>query len=205
MISFLRGTLLHQMPPELVLDVQGVGYEVFAPMSTHYQLSGLNTPLSLYIQTQVREDAITLYGFATQEERHLFRQLLKVNGVGAKMALAILSGMSVDEFVRAVGEENITQLMKLPGVGKKTAERLVIEMRDRLKDWPQHLRAVQLPNEALAPPVQPFEVHQEMAAQALESLGYKPIEARNMIRQVDASVSSVAEMIRAALQKVAKV
>jgi Holliday junction DNA helicase RuvA len=204
MISFLRGTLLHHMPPELVLDVQGVGYEVFAPMSTHYKLGGLNTPLSLYIQTQVREDAITLYGFVTQEERHLFRQLLKVNGVGAKMALAILSGMSVDDFVRAVSEENITTLVKLPGVGKKTAERLVIEMRDRLTDWPTHLSPVSVD---FAPVVQTtnLEGAGQMAAQALESLGYKPIEAKKMVADVGQKDLPVAELIRMALQKVAKV
>jgi len=133
MISRLTGLVMDKNPPELVLDVNGVGYEVFAPMSTYCTLPAEpSEKVSSLIHTVVREDAFLLYGFSTAQERQLFRQLLKINGVGAKLTLAILSGMSVNEFAQCVEAENATALVKLPGVGKKTAERLLIEMRDKV-------------------------------------------------------------------------
>jgi holliday junction DNA helicase RuvA len=133
MIGRLRGEIVHKQPPFLLLEVNGVGYELESPLSTFYDLPGVGAQVSLYTHLLVREDAQVLYAFAGERERALFRALLKVSGIGAKMALAILSGMSVDEFARCVQTDNSAALVRLPGIGKKTAERLVIEMRDRLE------------------------------------------------------------------------
>jgi Holliday junction DNA helicase RuvA len=135
MIGQIRGIILEKQAPQLTVDVHGVGYEIDAPMSTFYQLPDAGKEVRLYTHFVVREDAQLLYGFYTQEERHLFRTLLKVNGVGPKLALTILSSASPDEFVRSVLNNDTDSLVKLPGIGKKTAERLVIEMRDKLKEW----------------------------------------------------------------------
>ena len=131
MIGRLRGEIVTKQAPYLLLEVNGVGYELEAPMSTFYKLPATGEPATLFTHLAVREDAHTLYAFATEDERELFRSLLKVNGVGAKMALAILSGMSAGEFAGCVQDSNITALIRIPGVGRKTAERLIIEMRDR--------------------------------------------------------------------------
>ncbi|HIJ48241.1 MAG TPA: Holliday junction branch migration protein RuvA, partial [Gammaproteobacteria bacterium] len=135
MIGRLSGVLVERKPPELLVDVGGVGYELEASMSTFYQLPTVGESVVLFTHMVVREDAQLLYGFATESERRMFRALIRVRGVGAKLALAILSGMSAEDFVRSVQDENITALVRLPGVGKKTAERLVLEMKDRLKEW----------------------------------------------------------------------
>ena len=132
MIGRLSGQLLEKTPPSLVLDVQGVGYEVDAPMSTFYALPALNESVSLFTHLVVREDAQLLYGFATRTERVVFRALLKVNGVGAKVALSILSGLSVDEFLACVASKDVAALVRVPGIGKKTAERLLIELQDKV-------------------------------------------------------------------------
>ena len=132
MIGRLRGELVVKHPPQLMLDVQGVGYELEAPMSTFYQLPALGQQVSLFTHLAIRDDAHVLYGFAREAERALFRSLLKVSGVGAKMALAILSGMSADEFGRCVQQGDSASLVRLPGIGKRTAERLIVEMRGRL-------------------------------------------------------------------------
>ena len=134
MIGFLRGKLVHKAPPFLVLDVQGVGYEVEAPMTTFYDLPAINEEIKLHTHLVVREDAHILFGFSTEADRTLFRTLIKVNGVGPKLALTILSGQSAEEFHRCIHDNDTQALVRLPGVGKKTAERLVIEMRDRLPD-----------------------------------------------------------------------
>ena len=134
MIGFLRGKLVHKAPPFLVLDVQGVGYEVEAPMTTFYDLPAINEEIKLHTHLVVREDAHILFGFSTEADRTLFRTLIKVNGVGPKLALTILSGQSAEEFHRCIQDNDTQTLVRLPGVGKKTAERLVIEMRDRLPD-----------------------------------------------------------------------
>lgn len=135
MIGRLRGTLLEKQAPDLLIEVNGVGYEVQMPLNSFYQLPAVGAEAIIYIHFVVREDAQLLYGFCHPTERALFRQLIKANGVGPKLALTILSGMTASQFVRCVQHDDVSTLVKLPGVGKKTAERLVIEMRDRLKDW----------------------------------------------------------------------
>ena len=137
MIGFLRGTLLKKQPPLLILDVNGVGYEIDAPMTTFYILPDIGNEIEIFTHLVVRDDAHLLFGFATENERHLFRNLIKVNGVGAKMALTILSGIEADEFSQCIQNNDAERLIKLPGVGKKTAERLIVEMRDRLDNLPK--------------------------------------------------------------------
>ena len=134
MIGFLRGTLIAKRPPTLTLDVGGVGYELEAPMSTFYRLPDTGQPLSLVTHLVVREDAHVLFGFFTEAERALFRSLLKVSNVGPRIALGVLSGMSVDGFYQCVRDKDLVSLTKIPGVGRKTAERLLLEMADRLPE-----------------------------------------------------------------------
>ena len=198
MIGFLRGVLCDKQPPGLLLDVQGVGYEVEAPMTTFYDLPAVGETVTLYTHLAVREDAHTLYGFSKLSDRSLFRTLIRVNGVGAKLALTILSGMDAGTFAACVQAGDTAALVKLPGVGKKTAERLVVEMRDRLADWdlpgrggPSASAPSRLPDVAI--PV-------EEAVSALIALGYKPQEASRMVRVVDSRDLSTEEIIRTALQ-----
>lgn len=201
MIGRLRGELAAKQAPSLLVDVNGIGYELDAPMSTFYNLPELGQPVTLYTHLAVREDAHTLYGFATLPERRLFRTLIKVSGVGAKLALAILSGMSADEFALCVSDGDATSLTRLPGVGKKTAERLIVEMRDRLADW--HEQGGIAPAGS-TPLVGRVEGGVADAVSALVALGYKPQEASRMVRAVDSQGLSSEEIIRAALQSVAK-
>lgn len=201
MIGQLRGELLAKQPPLLLIDVQGVGYEVDAPMSTFYSLPEIGAQIVLLTHLVVREDAHTLYGFATETERKLFRSLIKVNGVGAKLALTILSGISVDEFCLCVSGNDALTLTRLPGVGKKTAERLIIEMRDRLTDW-------QMPETALVSgtatgQIAPVDAVSE-AVSALISLGYKAQEASRMVRALDTTDMNSEQIIRQALQNLVK-
>lgn len=195
MIGLLRGKLLVKQPPDLVLDVNGVGYEVQASMTTFYDLPDLQQEVTLYTHLSVREDAHLLYGFSSPVERDLFRLLLKVNGVGPKMALAIISGMNPQEFRQVVIAGDIQRLSRIPGVGKKTAERLVIELRDRL---PKAIAAEQGYTPAVvAAPV--ISVSDE-AINALLALGYKPVQASQMIAAYENQGLSVEEMIRQALR-----
>jgi len=198
-IGRLRGTLVVKQAPQLLIDVNGIGYEVSAPMSTFYSLPEIGETITLHTHLVVREDAHTLYGFATENERAMFRALIKVNGVGAKLALTILSGISAEDFIRCVMDNDIAGLTRLPGVGKKTAERLIIEMRDKLKDWGA-VTTNESPNLAL---VQPADAVAD-AVSALIALGYKPPEASKMVRVVDAKDLPSEEIIRQALQAVAK-
>ncbi|MBX2826438.1 MAG: Holliday junction branch migration protein RuvA [Gammaproteobacteria bacterium] len=200
MIGRIRGTLLEKNPPQLLLDVAGVGYEIDAPMSTFYDLPAIGEILTLHIQQIVREDANLLYGFGSTRERALFRSLLKVNGVGARVALAILSGMSVDDFSLCVTRDDVTALTRIPGIGKKTAERLVVEMRDKLPtDLP--LAAVGKP-ETLNPTVTSGSAG-EQALEALVSLGYKPAEATRLIAGIELDDQvTVEDIIRAALKSI---
>ncbi|MCK9532033.1 MAG: Holliday junction branch migration protein RuvA [Gammaproteobacteria bacterium] len=201
MIGRLRGTLAEKHPPQLLLDVQGVGYEIEAPMSTFYQLPGLGEVVTLYTQLVVREDAHLLFGFATLSERTMFRSLMKVNGVGAKLALTILSGISANDFARCVQEGDTAALQRLPGVGKKTAERLVVEMRDRLDDW----QPVPVLPTAQPVPVAPSGSQAlRDAISALVALGYKPQEASRLVNGLDEDLSSE-DLIRAALKRAVKV
>lgn len=198
MIGRLTGILLEKQPPHLLLDVNGVGYELDAPMSTFYQLPSTGEKVSLFTHLVVREDAWLLCGFASQAERRMFRDLIKVNGVGAKLALAILSGINADEFARCIQEGDSTSLVRLPGVGKKTAERLIIEMRDRLKDWESEGMPIStIANTAVGQANDPGRD----AVSALVSLGYKPQEASRMVSIVSHDeVESSEELIRAALK-----
>jgi Holliday junction DNA helicase RuvA len=201
MIGRLHGTLLAKRVPVLLLDVQGVGYELEAPMTTFYELPAVGAAVTLHTHLVVRDDAHLLYGFATEAERSLFRSLLKVSGVGAKLALTILSGISVDGFVRCVQNNDSASLTRLPGIGKKTAERLVLEMRDRLADW--H-----------APPIVTLEGKTTVAdgtpapvadaISALVALGYKPQEASRMVHALEVADLGSEQIIRRALQSMVK-
>ena len=197
MIGFLRGVLIDKQPPSLLLDVQGVGYEVEAPMTTFYDLPPVGESVALFTHLAVREDAHTLYGFGKASDRSLFRSLIKVNGVGTRLALTILSGMQASEFVLCVQAGDTASLVKLPGVGKKTAERLVVEMRDKLSDWGGGAGVAG----GLAATARPDVVNPvEEAVSALMALGYKAHEASRLVRAIDARTLSTEDIIRAALQ-----
>jgi Holliday junction DNA helicase RuvA len=197
-IGRLQGVLSRKEPPALMLDVGGVGYELEAPMTTFYELPAVGERVTLYTHLVVREDAHLLYGFVREAQRRLFRELLKVNGVGPRVALAVLSGLSDDEFSRCVAEEDIARLTKVPGIGRKTAERLVIEMRDKLpKDIPLPASTA-----AAAGPVAPGDPVSE-AVSALVALGYKPNEASRAVRNASTKGLSAEEIIRQALKGMA--
>ena len=198
MIGFLRGKLVHKAPPFLVLDVNGVGYEIEAPMTTFYDLPALNQEIKLHTHLVVREDAHILFGFFAEAERSLFRTLIKVNGVGPKLALTILSGQSAEEFHRCIHDNDTQALVRLPGVGKKTAERLVIEMRDRLPELDDSSVA-SVNNQSGANPVNSVNPKQE-AISALCSLGYKPLDASKMVQNISADDKTCEDIIRLALQ-----
>ncbi len=198
MIGRLRGELVYKQPPYLMLDVNGVGYELEAPMSTFYDLPEQGRQVTLSTHLVVRDDAHILYGFGSESERALFRALLKVSGVGAKMALAILSGMSADEFARCVQSDDTASLVRLPGIGKKTAERLIVEMRDRL-DGLGMGGAVSLPPAGRDAPAATDTPVAE-AVGALIALGYKPSEASRMVRAVESEGLTSEAIIRAALK-----
>jgi Holliday junction DNA helicase RuvA len=193
MIGALTGTLSSKEPPRLLLQVQGVGYEVEVPMSTYLALPPVGSGVCLRIHHVLREDASLLFGFVTEPERALFRALLKVNGVGPKVALAILSGVSAEAFRAAIASEDVSTLTRIPGVGRKTAERLVVEMRDHFKD------VAVLPGGASVP-----LAPREEALHALLALGYKPPEAQRMLEKVAADDATTEDLIRAALQAVGK-
>ncbi len=203
MVGRLHGTLIEKQPPLLMIDVQGVGYEVQVPMTTVFQLPPLGETVTLLTHFAVSENAQTLYGFYTKKDRELFRTLIKVSGVGPKMALGILSGMDVDQLVRCFMDNNTGALVKVPGVGKKTAERLVVEMRDRLKDWQMGSSPLA---ELEAASVGGANVSaNDMAAEAesaLVALGYKPTEASKLVAaaQPDASAATSEDLIRLALR-----
>ena len=201
MIGRIRGVLVEKKPPWLVLDVQGVGYEIEAPMTTFYQLPELHTEVNLYTHLIVREDAHLLFGFLTEGERRLFRALLKVNGVGARMALTILSGAGADEFAACIHAGDVSRLTRLPGVGKKTAERLIVEMRDRLSDW-SPAPAIALGHSGPGPDQTPEAVAD--AISALVALGYKPQEASRYVHAIDTDGMTSEAIIREALKALAR-
>ena len=200
MIGRLTGLLFEKRAPQILIDCQGVGYEVDVSMTTFYQLPDVGEQVSIWTHLQVKEDSHTLIGFSNEQERKLFRQLIRISGVGAKLALTILSGIDNREFVRCVSQNDIASLTRLPGIGKKTAERLIIEMRDKLAD--------------LVPDSQPASGEQALAAgfdrshtkeavEALQALGYKPVDADKMVRQVESSEDSnlsTADLIKQALR-----
>ena len=194
MIGSIRGRLTLKQPPRIIVECGGVGYEIDTPMSTFLELPQVGADIFLHTHLQVREDAQSLFGFATEEEKVLFRALLKVSGVGARMALAILSGMSVADFHRCVLHEDSAMLIKIPGVGRKTAERLIIEMRDRID------RQQALPKTAGRP--SGADARSE-AFDALVALGYKPREVKQLIGHLDVDDKSAEDIIRSALRQVA--
>lgn len=200
MIGFLKGRLAAKNPPGLLLDVGGVGYELEAPMSTFYGLPGVGEQVALFTHMVVREDAHVLFGFGTEAERRLFRGLLKVSGVGPKIALGILSGSSVDDFLRTIEAEDIAMLTRIPGIGRKTAERVIIEMRDSVKKLSAGIPGA-VSAAAFGAPVSP----QSEAFSALLALGYKPPEAMRLLKAVEEPGLATTELIRNALKAAAKV
>ncbi len=199
MIGFLKGRIAAKQPPTLLIDVNGVGYELEAPMSTFYTLPAIGEPAALFTHLVVREDAHVLFGFASDSERRLFRALIKVSGVGPKMALGILSGSSVEDFLRIVEAEDTAMLTRIPGIGRKTAERVIIEMRDSVKKFSAMAgdAAHPLPKSGVASP------HAE-AFGALVALGYKPVEVTRLLKMFEESNLSTEELIRSALKAAAK-
>jgi Holliday junction DNA helicase RuvA len=203
MIGRLKGIIIEKQPPQILVDVGGVGYEAQAPMTSFYPMPAVGEQVILHTHLSVSENAHQLFAFYTQDERKLFRTLIKVSGVGPKMALAILSGMPVNEFVQCVIEANSAALVRVPGVGKKTAERLIIEVKDRLKGW-----------ESLDSTLATFGGNLQSSKQssmtadaesALIALGYKPTDAAKVISSVQkgATIESSEELIRLALKSLA--
>ena len=196
MIGSLRGRLSAKQAPQIVIECSGVGYEVETPMSTFLELPELGTDLFLYTHLLVREDAQILYGFASEDERLMFRTLLKVNRVGAKLALGILSAMSTNDFRRCVELEDTTAMSKIPGIGKKTAERLIIEMRDRID--------AAAPGGGKSAPLTVEASARNEAVDALVALGYKPKEVHTLIAKLDIEDKSAEDIIRLALKQAAQ-
>lgn len=196
MIGSLRGRLLAKHPPALTVDVNGVGYELEAPMSTFYDLPATGAEVHLFTHLVVREDAQVLYGFATEAERRLFRALLRVSGVGPRIALGLLSGISVEGFLHCIEAQDAGSLVRIPGIGRKTAERLLIEMRDRVGNLAgigEHALVAAATGNA-----------QAEAFSALVALGYKPAEVTRLLKAADGSDGSVEDLIRRALQAAAR-
>jgi Holliday junction DNA helicase RuvA len=197
-IGFLKGRLAVKQPPMLMVDVNGVGYEMEAPMSTFYGLPATGEAVALFTHLVVREDAHILYAFGTDGERRLFRGLLKVSGVGPKIALGILSGASVEDFLRTIEAEDVAMLTRIPGIGRKTAERVIIEMRDSVKklSMPSVGTGAVEPGATLSPQGEAFS--------ALIALGYKPPEVARLLKSIDEPGLSTTEIIRRALKSAAK-
>jgi Holliday junction DNA helicase RuvA len=198
-IGRLRGKIIEKRPPHMVVDVNGVGYEVEAPMTTFYRLPEVGAETQLFTHLAVREDAHLLFAFSTEEERRLFRALLKVSGVGTKLALAIISGIEPAQFAACVSHGDAVRLTSLPGIGKKTAERLIVEMRDRLADWHRE------PLSSTAPPTSgtssPRHDSVADAVAGLVSLGFKPQEASRLVHSLDFDPDAASEeIIRQALR-----
>jgi Holliday junction DNA helicase RuvA len=193
MIASLRGRLTLKQAPAIIIECSGVGYEVQTPMSTFLELPPTGDELFLFTHMVIREDAQTLYGFGTEEERALFRMLLKISGVGAKMGLAVLSAMSVEGFRRCVEYEDSATLVKVPGIGRKTAERLIIEMRDRIDAPSAQSATTEVRVDAGA---------KSEAVDALISLGYKPREVQKLIGELDVDGKTAEDIIRLALRQV---
>ena len=196
MIGSLRGRITSKTPPQLTVEVGGVGYEVEAPMSTFLHLPAVGEEVKLLTHFVVREDAQLLYGFATEDERRLFRSLLKVSGIGPKIGLALLSGMSVESFALSVRNQDVDALIRVPGIGRKTAERMLVEMRDKLAPASGGTPDALVLQSGAAPEAEAFA--------ALVSLGYKPPEATRLLKAAGPGTHSTEELIRRALQSAAK-
>ncbi|MCF6435170.1 MULTISPECIES: Holliday junction branch migration protein RuvA [Pseudoalteromonas] len=202
MIGRLSGILLEKQPPEILLDVAGVGYEVQMPMTCFYELPNIGEQTAVYTHFVVREDAQLLFGFNHKKERALFRELIKANGVGPKLGLAILSGMSAEQFIQCVNNEDATTLVKIPGVGKKTAERLVLEMKDRLKNFGHDLLTPFSDAAVLEPTQNPTvaDTPADDAVAALMALGYKQAQALKAVKNVSQPNMSTEALIKEALK-----
>ncbi|WWP02367.1 MAG: Holliday junction branch migration protein RuvA [Candidatus Dasytiphilus stammeri] len=201
MIGHLRGVIIDKYPPQILLEVNGIGYEISMPMTCFYLLPELKCETNIVVHFVVRKDAQLLFGFNNKQERTLFRELIKVNGIGPKLALAILSGMSATQFISAIESKQISSLVRLPGVGKKIAERLVVEMKDRLKDKYSNFFSCKN-NDTSIKNTRARDAEEE-AISALVVLGYKPQEASRMIRNINNHIKSAADcetLIREALR-----
>ncbi|MGC7560334.1 Holliday junction branch migration protein RuvA [Pasteurella sp. PK-2025] len=201
MIGHLTGRLIEKQPPEILLDVQGVGYELLLPMTSFYNLPEIGQQTSLFTHLVVREDAHLLFGFSQKTDRTLFRELIKTNGVGPKLALAILSAMSVNEFVYAIEREELSKLVKIPGVGKKTAERLLVELKGKFKGVSQgdfFIESQHIPTTTAT--MQATSEPNAEAVSALVALGYKPAEAEKMVKRIAKPHLSSEQLIREALK-----
>ncbi|MFZ7187983.1 Holliday junction branch migration protein RuvA [Avibacterium avium] len=201
MIGRLTGLLVEKQPPEILLDVQGVGYELLLPMTSFYNLPEIGQQTTLFTHLVVREDAHLLFGFSHKQDRTLFRELIKTNGVGPKLALAILSAMSVNEFAYAIEREELSKLVKIPGVGKKTAERLLVELKGKFKDLQQgdfFIESTHLPAAEKSPNKENVQIDDAVAA--LIALGYKASEAEKMVKKVAAPALNSEQLIREALK-----
>ena len=196
MIGRLHGKLVHKAPPSLLIDVAGVGYELEAPMTTFYDLPPVGEPVTLYTHLVVRDDAQLLYGFSREGQRRLFRALLKVSGIGPRVALAILSGLSEEEFAQCIKNQDVDRLRQAPGIGRKTAERLVVELRDSALMPPIAGAVAETRGTVEADPV-------SEAVRALVALGYKPNEAHRAVTDVSPAGLSTEDIIRQALKRVA--
>lgn len=196
MIGRLKGILIHKQPPWLVLDVHGVGYELEAPMSTIYDLPEIGREVVLFTHYAQKEDSVSLYGFLRDAERRLFRDVQKVTGIGAKIALAVLSGTSVDEFARLVQNGDVAALTRIPGIGKKTAERMIVELRDRVAG----MYGDGIVSSGAAASLGIGADAQSEATSALLQLGYKPVEAARMARDAAGAGDDASAIIRKALQ-----
>lgn len=203
MIGRLQGIIIDKTPPDILLDVGGVGYEVQLPMTCYYQLPEAGQSVSIFTHFVVREDANLLFGFSDKATRSLFRILIKANGVGPKLACTILSGMSASQFGDAVLREDITALVKMPGVGKKTAERLVVELKDKIASLDSTGSFMSTSTYSTIAPEQVTNSAKDEAISALIALGYKPVQAEKAIKQVYADDSSSEELIRQALKSMA--
>ena len=203
MIGQIRGILIEKKPPEILVDVGGITYEIQVPMSTLYQLPDVGQEVVLHTHFVVRDDAQLLYGFCHTKDKTLFRSLIRVNGVGPRMALVILSGMEPDEFVRVVRNNDVTAMVNMPGIGKKTAERLIVEMRDRLSEWQASEAADSAPETQDS--ASTIKVFSKDAEAALIGLGYKPQQAARAIAQVlkdNLEITDSEELIRLSLKSI---
>ena len=197
MIGRLHGKIIEKQPPEMLLDVQGVGYELLLPMTSFYNLPQIGEDTTIFTHLVVREDAHLLFGFAQKQDRTLFRELIKTNGVGPKLALAILSAMSVSQFASAVENEELAKLTKIPGIGRKTAERLLVELKGKFKGLSQTDLFIEQPHETIM--TSSAEPSDE-ARDALFALGYKPADADKMIKKVNLVGATSEQLIREALK-----
>lgn len=196
MIGSLNGLIISKKPSEVLLEVNGIGYEVYIPLSTSFKLPSVDQTVQLLTHLLVREDQHTLYGFITEDERKLFRALIKISGVGAKLALTILSGINVEGFIRSVQMQDVDTLIHLPGIGKKTAERLLVEMKDKVGQMGDIAQ-----NDAVES--KDLRIIKE-AHNALTSLGYKSVEARKILDGIDSNGLTVEALLKQALQSLNK-